>query len=116
MPPFTIWAGLQCVMGCPSNSISPLKGFTRPMMVFIVVVLPQAFPPRRQTSSPAQTLRSTSLSTWIGPYRVEMPLRCSMAIAFPHVGLNDLLVVLDVGRRALGNLLAVVQDHDPVRG
>jgi hypothetical protein len=36
-------------------------------MVFIVVDFPEAFPPRRQTISPARTSRFTDFRTGIGP-------------------------------------------------
>ena len=35
-------------------------------------------------------------------------------LVFPQVGLDDLLVVLDLLRRAFGDLLAVVDHHDAV--
>ena len=40
-------------IGVPSNSTVPVVGRTTPMMVFIVVDLPQALPPNRDTISPA---------------------------------------------------------------
>ena len=85
------------------------------MIVFIVVVFPQAFPPRRQTNSPLLHLRGRCpCKTSIGPYRVRMPLSFSMAVAFSHVGLDDLFVALDLGRQPFGNLLPVIQNDDPV--
>ena len=39
-------------ISAPSNSTRPLAGRTTPMMVFMVVDLPLALPPSRQTISP----------------------------------------------------------------
>src|SRR6266567_2449441 len=49
-----------CSMGCSSKSTEPERGRTRPKMVFIVVVLPAALAPSRQTISPGLTSRETS--------------------------------------------------------
>ena len=39
----------------PSSVIVPLRGLTRPKMVFMVVVLPAALAPSKQTISPLFT-------------------------------------------------------------
>jgi hypothetical protein len=52
---------------CPSNSTAPALGRTTPRIVFMVVDLPEAFPPSRQTISPARTSRFTAFSIRIGP-------------------------------------------------
>ena len=67
MPARTISAGVSPWMGRPSQSTSPAKGWTRPRMLFMVVDLPDALPPSRQTSSPSPTVSETSQSTCTWP-------------------------------------------------
>ena len=47
------------VMSCPSSSRRPVAGRTSPRMVFIVVDLPEALPPSRDTIFPPGTFRLT---------------------------------------------------------
>jgi len=79
------------------------------MMVFMVVDLPDAFPPRRQTSSPGRTSRETSQRTWTGPYLVET-LRSSSTVLPPQVRLDNVVVVADLFRKTLGDLFPMVED------
>ena len=66
-PASTRRAGLQRSTRRPSSSIAPRATGKVPMMVFIVVLLPDAFPPSRHTISPRRTSSSTSKSAWTGP-------------------------------------------------
>ena len=52
MPRFTRSLVGRRSIGEPSNTTVPRVGRTTPMIVFIVVDLPQALPPSRQTISP----------------------------------------------------------------
>ena len=51
----------------PAKYMAPDTGFTSPRMVFIVVVFPDALPPRRETTSPSKTSRLTSFRILIEP-------------------------------------------------
>ncbi len=67
MPRRTMSPVLKPLMVSPSNETEPERGRTMPRMVFIVVDLPDALPPRRHTISPAETSRVIPLSAIIGP-------------------------------------------------
>ena len=62
---------IDCVgsrsMRSPPNCTLPERARTMPRIVFIVVDLPEALPPSRQTISPASMLMLTSFSARIGP-------------------------------------------------
>jgi hypothetical protein len=51
----------------PNSCTVALFGLTSPRMVFMVVDLPQALPPSRETISPSPTVRETFLRAWMGP-------------------------------------------------
>ena len=55
------------VIGAPSSITAPERGFTRPRITFMVVDLPLALPPSRQTIWPRPTSMVRSKWTWIGP-------------------------------------------------
>src|SRR6266542_4253569 len=103
-------------MSRPSKTMRPAVVRTMPKTVFSRVDLPAPLAPMMETMSPAwtrtETPRSTSTSSY--PARTSLssrsgaPSPCSMA----KVGLDDLRVSTDRRRRALGDLLAVVQHHD----
>ncbi len=54
-------------IACPSNMTVPLVGRTTPMIVFIVVLFPHAFPPSRQTISPCPISYDTDFNTCRSP-------------------------------------------------
>jgi hypothetical protein len=55
------------VIGWPSKRTTPEVGFTRPRMIFMVVDLPLALPPSRQTIWPRPTASEKSKWTCTGP-------------------------------------------------
>ena len=67
MPRRTICGVVRPISEAPSNVTSPERGFTRPRMIFIVVDLPLALPPSRQTIWPRPTVIDRSKCTWTGP-------------------------------------------------
>ena len=67
MPRLTIAWVARPSMRWPAKWTLPWRGRTTPRMVFIVVDLPDALPPSRQTISPSRTSMLTPFSAWIGP-------------------------------------------------
>ena len=67
MPRRTICGVVSPISEAPSKVTSPERGFTRPRMIFMVVDLPLALPPSRQTICPRPTSMVRSKCTWIGP-------------------------------------------------
>src|ERR1700729_2748574 len=56
------WSGLRSFIRFPAMMTSPTLARSRPAMMRKVVVLPHPEGPRRQTTSPAETLRLTFLT------------------------------------------------------
>lgn len=54
-------------MGFPWKRTSPCRGFTRPLMVRRVVVLPAPLEPIRVTISPSSTRREIPFRAWMCP-------------------------------------------------
>ena len=57
----------QLVMSSPSYQTDPFAGRTEPITVFIVVDLPEALPPSKQTISPRRISILTSRKAGTGP-------------------------------------------------
>src|ERR1700752_625476 len=90
-------------------------------MARIVVVLPAPLAPSSTTTSASSTYRSTPRSTWIGPYAASRPRTSSIRVTgsrsrrgAPEIRLDDSLIVLHLGGRALGDLATEVEHDDPV--
>jgi len=66
-PRRTICGVAKPVIVWPSRMTSPERGFKRPRITFMVVDLPLALPPSRQTIWPRATSIDRSKCTWIGP-------------------------------------------------
>src|SRR5437773_9570139 len=116
----------QLVMSWPSYQTEPLAGRTEPMTVFMVVALPDALPPNRQTISPRRISMLTSRSAGTGPYRTSTSCkrrttsaagaaglggRCPSA----EVGFDDSWIAVDLLGQAFGDLHAVIHDDDAIR-
>src|SRR5947208_13997322 len=115
-------------MGRPAKRISPLRGATSPAIVLRSVVLPAPFAPMSATISPGRTwsetpwrastpapyATSTSRMSRSAPSRETGGAGSAPTVVLPEVGLDHLLVPRDLRRRALGDLLAVVEDDDPL--
>ncbi len=54
-------------MGCPRNSMEPVREWSRPDTVCRVVVLPAPLAPMRVTISPSSTWKEMSLTAWMAP-------------------------------------------------
>ena len=113
----------------PSSRTAPPVGARRPATARRVVVLPAPLAPIRATISPAPTWSETPRSTgrphsplggldlqdWPGRRRIGPSHGgASRRPARAQVGLDDARVARDEGGRPLGDLLPVVQHHDPV--
>src|SRR5688572_12132710 len=95
--------------------MEPDLGGERPEIERSVVDLPAPLEPISVTTSPSSTWSVTPLSASIEPYAVTMSSTSSSGISsplLPEVGLDDLGVVADLRRLALGDLLAVVEHRD----
>ena len=57
----------SAVASAPPIDTVPAVGRSRPSAVFMVVDLPEALPPSRQTISPSSTWRETPASACTGP-------------------------------------------------
>src|SRR3984957_3313521 len=113
MPAPTMAAGGIPVMSRPSKRIRPDWAASSPMIAFSMVLLPAPLLPTSATTSPGSTSRLTSSTARTGPYETRTPETSSKGIvARPQVGVDDVRVLSDFGRRALCDFLAVVQDKD----
>src|SRR5712691_4645526 len=116
----------QLVMSWPSYQTEPLAGRTEPMTAFMVVDLPDALPPNRQTISPRRISMLTSRRAGTGPYRTSTSCkrrttsaagaaglggRCPSA----EVGFDDSWIAVDLLGQAFGDLHAVVHNDDAIR-
>src|SRR5206468_11384626 len=101
-------------MRASRNVMRPPRGRSKPEIVLAVVLLPAPFAPTRQTSSPAETRRETPRRTSTLPYATRTSSSASIDVAGAEVRANDLRVSLDLARRALGDLLPVIEHHDAI--
>src|ERR1700733_2572329 len=106
----------------PSNTTEPTRLRTMPMIAFSVVVLPAPFRPRRVTTSPSRTSRSTPCRICDSLYQACRPLtlstvlsaaagamaRAASAMLHSEIGLLYLLVLRHFAIVALGQ-------HSPAR-
>src|SRR2546427_1060218 len=126
----------------PANLISPLRGTTSPATVFRSVVFPAPFAPISATISPGSTASETpwrastpapyATSTartsrsapsrdadgaeadGVGPVPPRGAGSAAPTVVLAEIGLDDRVVPDDLRRRALGDLLSVVEDDDPL--
>ena len=101
-------------IGRPPKLIVPALGTSRPDTVRSTVVLPAPFAPMRATSSPSFTSRQTESSTRVLPRWSVTLLSDSIGLLYAEVRLDDPPVGAHLGGPALGDRLAVVEDHDAV--
>ena len=97
----------------------PADGRTSPMMVFMRVDLPAPFAPTTATSSPSADLDRDPAERVDVPV-VDMdgppdPQHATALRGMAEIGLDDALDLLDLLRRPLGNLHAVVEHGHAVR-
>jgi len=73
MPALAIWFGISPTISAPRNRMLPSRRGTRPMIDFIVVVLPAPLRPSKVTTSPSRTSKSTPCRMWLSPYQAFRP-------------------------------------------
>src|SRR5438876_9489206 len=104
--------------GRPSKATAPVIRPPRlrkmPERLSSSVLLPAALAPTTATISPAATSRLTSRRMWTSPYQAFTPAASSKGEVLSEVGVDDPTVAHDLGGRALGDLLAVVEHDDPL--
>src|SRR5487761_2183591 len=90
----------------------PSRRGTRPMIDFMVVVLPAPLRPSNVTTSPSCTLKSTPCRMWLSPYQAFRPF--SSSIGGPQIGGDHLGVLRHRGVVAFGQHAAAGQHGDCV--
>src|SRR6201996_9814574 len=73
-----MWFGIMPTVSAPRNFTLPSRRGTRPMIDFIVVVLPAPLRPSRVTTSPSRTSKSTPCRMWLSPYQAFSPFSSSI--------------------------------------
>src|ERR1700688_4819541 len=73
----------ECSTTRPSKRISPLPGFSRPLMQRSSVVFPEPLRPIMATTSPASIVSETESSATCAPKRLEMPFNAKSGIDSP---------------------------------
>ena len=63
----------------PHTFMLPESGFSMPMMIFMVVLLPEPFGPRSPLISPGSTDRLSSLTAFSVPKDLETPVKLMLA-------------------------------------
>src|SRR4029453_9966540 len=93
----------------------PDDGASSPAIVLSSVDFPAPLPPINVTISPWATSSDTERSASTAPYRVTSSRTSSMGVdVLAQIDLEHGGIGLDFRRRALGDLLAVVENDDPV--
>ncbi len=82
------------IVSRPRKRTEPLRLGTRPMMDFMVVVLPAPLRPSRVTTSPSRTSKRTPCSTWLSPYQACRSDTDSMASPVAVPGRDSSLAAL----------------------
>src|SRR3978361_1121873 len=116
MPRARISRAEHCVMSWPSNTSRPEKAGRIPEIERSVVLLPAPLAPISATSWPCLIDSEMPLMASPLPYRQTRSLISStFSRSLPEIGPYHFRIALDRRRRPLGDDLAVVQNHDPVR-
>src|SRR5438093_3401681 len=102
--------------------MEPARRGTMPMTDLRVVVLPAPLRPRRVTTSPRLTSKSTPWSTWDSPYQAcrsrtsrSAPSAMGSAVTLAHVGLDDVGISRHAGVVPLRENLSAGEHGDGVR-
>src|SRR5437667_4768227 len=104
MPSDLATRGELWVIGWPFNSISPLSGYTAPVMILIRVDLPAPFSPISACTSPARNSNEAFLSACTPAYDLSISMARSRAW----------FDMIRVGMCRLGRLCRFV-NHDDVQ-
>src|SRR5262245_24570029 len=102
------------VMSRPSNRTAPAAIGRRPETARMVVVLPAPFAPTSATFSPSLTSRLMPCSAWMRPYSIVMLSISSSIGRYPQIRVDDPRVLPHLGGQALRDLLAELENDDPV--
>src|SRR5881394_2585763 len=96
--------------------MEPLRFARSPMIERMVVVLPAPLRPNRVTTSPALTSKVMPCRTWLSPYQActSRTASCTSAMTGPHVSLNHLGVIGDLGVGSFSQNLAARQHCNSV--
>src|SRR5256712_3409200 len=138
-PSSTIRCGGVAARSMPSMTIDPEVGRMRPDTTRISVVFPAPLGPMTPTASPSRTSSDTSNSAWKLPYPARIDFSSSMGAADvtrrsrsgargtrarrhrghgrglgPEIDLDDTRIARDLSRKALGDLLAMIEHHHAV--
>src|SRR5437867_6808116 len=135
-PSSTIRCGGVAARSMPSMTIDPEVGRMRPDTTRISVVLPAPLGPMTPTASPRRTSSDTSNSAWKLPYPARTDFSSSMGgadvtrcpragasslrerrhrrVLGSEISLDDTRIARDLRRKALGDLLAVIEHHHAV--
>src|SRR6478735_2632880 len=116
------WWALTLEMSTPSNDTDPDVNGSRPEIARIVVVFPAPFEPRRVTISPSRTTSEMPCRARMRPYCTTMSRTSSriglsslgVVIGHPQIRRDDLRVLTDLRRQAVGDLPAEPQNDDAV--
>src|SRR2546428_5346170 len=105
----------------PSRTMSPAvprficsSNRTSPEMARRSVDFPAPFGPTTPTNSPPSTVSETPFRIEALSYRTASSSTSSSGMRRPQVGLDDLRVLHHLGRRGVGDELAVIDDDDAV--
>src|SRR6266480_6632810 len=115
MPMRKISVGGRPVTSLPAKTMLPACGRTIPNTVLSSVDLPAPLAPMMDTMCPACTRSDTPRSTSTSAYPARTSVSASSVGSAAKVRLDDVRVAADRLRRALGDLLAVVEHDDALR-
>src|SRR6266480_7292099 len=115
MPMRKISVGGRPVTSLPAKTMLPACGRTIPNTVLSSVDLPAPLAPMMDTMCPACTRSDTPRSTSTSAYPARTSVSASSVGSAAKVRLDDVRVAADRLRRALGDLLAVIE-HDDALG
>src|SRR5688572_19173146 len=111
------WEGMPTTSS-PFTTIDPVRRPTMPRMLFNVEVRPAPLRPRRVTTSPRLTTKSTPWSTCDSPYQAWRFATRSISrvsgMGRPHVGFHHLRVLGHLDVRSFGEYRAALQHGDGV--
>src|ERR1700677_2739902 len=109
-------AGGSVSIGSPSSRMVPASVRISPEIDFANVDLPAPLAPSRVTISPRSSVRLTFCKTRLRPYPTETALSSRSGIILAsQIGLDHLLVVLDLRRCSARNDRAGIDDDNLIR-
>src|SRR5258705_2662411 len=113
MPRRMISSGRKPAHSSPPSRIEPARGFTMPLSVLRIVVLPEPLPPSNATMRPSGTEKATSRRTSVAPYHTLSPVTSSMQF-LAKIGGDDFGILAHRVGRPLGDARPAGQYGDLV--